>query len=91
MFNQRRFEGLEIAKEQLNKELSRQRTLNSRMSEEIEHLRGQLRTSGGASIKLEIGVREMRELFSFTGVVAVSKSFEHFYVKDLEAKLDAFR
>ena len=30
-------------------------------------------------------------MFSFKGVVAVSKSFEHFYVKDLEAKLDAFR
>ena len=91
MFNQRRFEGLEVAKEQLNKELSRQRTLNSRMGEEIEHLRGQLRTSGRVFIKLKIGVREMRESFSSKGVVAVSKSFEHFYVKDLEAKLDAFR
>ena len=46
VFNQRRFEGLEIAKEQLNRELKRQRTLNSKMGEEIEHLRGQLRTSG---------------------------------------------
>jgi hypothetical protein len=26
-----------------------------------------------------------------SGVVAISKSFEHFYVKDLEAKLDAYR
>ena len=51
VFNQRRFEGLEIAKEQLNRELKRQRTLNSRMGEEIEHLRGQLRTSGGVSVK----------------------------------------
>ena len=54
MFNQRRFEGLEVAKEQLNKELSRQRTLNSRMGEEIEHLRGQLRTSGKVPIKFEL-------------------------------------
>ena len=91
VFNQRRFEGLEVAKEQLNKELSRQRTLNSRMGEEIEHLRGQLRTSGKVSIKFEISEREMGEMFCFKGVVAVSKSFEHFYVKDLEAKLDAFR
>ena len=91
VFNQRRFEGLEVAKEQLNKELSRQRTLNSRMGEEIEHLRGQLRTSGRVYITFEISVREMGEMFSFKGVVAVSKSFEHFYVKDLEAKLDAFR
>ena len=52
------------------KDIHRLRTLNTRLSEEIEHLRGQLRTSG---------------------VVAVSKSYEHFYVKDLEAKLDAYR
>lgn len=51
VFNQRRFEGLEIAKEQLNRELKRQRTLNSRMGDEIEHLRGQLRTSGRVSVK----------------------------------------
>ena len=54
VFNQRRFEGLEIAKEQLNKELKRQRTLNSRMGEEIEHLRGQLRTSGRVSTVYQI-------------------------------------
>ena len=63
VFNQRRFEGLEIAKEQLNKELSRQRTLNSRMGEEIEHLRGQLRTSGKLSIKFELAY-EKWEIYS---------------------------
>jgi hypothetical protein len=46
VFNQRRFEGLEMAREQLTRELKRQRQLNGRMGEEIEHLRGQLRTTG---------------------------------------------
>ena len=45
VFHQRRMDALELEKAQLFKELSRQRQLNGRMTDEVEHLRGQLRNN----------------------------------------------